>query len=346
MVAHSLEAQQLLVVLRSVAEAIVATDPQGRLTLLNPAAERLFGLRRDAIAGQSLGQLHPALGPWWQRAGAESPPQPIVFQVELRREHFYAASLMPLLNDAELLTGWMLTLQEVTHLKQTGEYKTEAVLAAAHDLRNPINLMNGAVNLLQDSLKAPSPDQLDYVRMIKAGLKRMSRLIDQVLSLDQVQANGEPSFQKVDLNRLAQQVVTEFKLTAEQKGLALTYAGPRSSRRVLADEGWMHRALSNLLSNAIKYTPEGGQVRVRYREADGQALCEVTDTGPGIAPSAQPRLFERFYRAPGEATRKTSGTGLGLAIVKTVVEQHAGKVWVSSEEGNGSTFGLSLPLTK
>jgi two-component system phosphate regulon sensor histidine kinase PhoR len=114
--------------------------------------------------------------------------------------------------------------------------------------------------------------------------------------------------------------------------------------RVLGDESWLHRAVTNLINNALKYTPPGGQVRVRYREAEGQAICEVTDTGPGIPSTAQPRLFERFYRVPGEPTRRNPGTGLGLAIVKAIVERHSGRVWVSSEEGKGSTFGFSVPL--
>jgi signal transduction histidine kinase len=102
--------------------------------------------------------------------------------------------------------------------------------------------------------------------------------------------------------------------------------------------------VSNLLNNAVKYTPSGGRVRVRYREADGQALCEMTDNGPGISPAAQSRLFERFYRVPGESTRRASGSGLGLAITKAIIERHAGRVWVSSEEGRGSTFGFTLPV--
>jgi PAS domain S-box-containing protein len=347
MTPSSQEAHQLSVVLRSVTEAIITTDSHGSIRLVNTAAEKLFGLPNDQAHGQPLKTLHPALGPWLERAFIQSSPQPFGFQLELRPNHHYAVSLLPvLLDDEGVLDGWVMAVQEVTHLKLTGEYKTEAILAAAHDLRNPINLMNGAVNLLQDTLKDPQGDQLEYIRMIKSGLKRMSRLIDQVLSLDQVKENGGPHFKRVDLNRMLRQATQEFRLTAEEKGLALKYDGPRNGHGLMGDEGWLHRAVSNLLSNAIKYTPEGGEIRVRYREADGQAICEITDTGPGIPSGAQPRLFQRFYRVPGEATRKTSGTGLGLAIVKAVVEQHAGKVWVSSEEGSGSTFGFSLPLNK
>ncbi|MCS6909481.1 MAG: ATP-binding protein [Anaerolineales bacterium] len=115
---------------------------------------------------------------------------------------------------------------------------------------------------------------------------------------------------------------------------------------VLEDEGWLHRALANLVSNAVKYTPPGGVIRVRYREADGQAICEMTDTGPGIPFAAQGCLFERFYRVPGEASRRTSGSGLGPAIVGAVIERHNGRIWVLSEEGSGSTFGFSLLLIR
>jgi signal transduction histidine kinase len=139
-------------------------------------------------------------------------------------------------------------------------------------------------------------------------------------------------------------VVGEFKLAADEKHIRLEFEGAPQTGCVQGDEAWLQRALANLLSNALKYTLAGGRVQVRYSEADGQGRVEVSDTGPGIPTAAQARLFERFYRVRTEATKNAPGTGLGLAIVKTIVEKHQGRVWVSSEEGRGSTFGLALPL--
>jgi len=145
---------------------------------------------------------------------------------------------------------------------------------------------------------------------------------------------------------LLESVVGEFRLAAEEKELRLTFEGGPASGPVRGDETWLRRAIANLLSNALKYTPGGGQVRALYREAEGQAVCEVSDTGPGIPRAAQARLFERFYRVRGETTEAIPGVGLGLAIVKTVIVQHGGRVWVSSEgvPGQGSTFGFAVPI--
>ena len=104
----------------------------------------------------------------------------------------------------------------------------------------------------------------------------------------------------------------------------------------------LYQVVSNLVSNAIKYTQPGGSISVALRTTDEQVQLDVRDTGPGISPEAQARIFERFYRAPSVASDER-GTGLGLAIVKSIVEQHGGRVWVTSVVGQGSTFSVSLP---
>ena len=104
----------------------------------------------------------------------------------------------------------------------------------------------------------------------------------------------------------------------------------------------LYQVVSNLVSNAIKYTQPGGEVAVNLKIKDDQVRLDVRDTGPGISPEAQARIFERFYRAPSVAA-DDRGTGLGLAIVKSIVEQHGGRVWVTSAIGQGSTFSLALP---
>jgi signal transduction histidine kinase len=310
---------------------------------------------------------------WLTRAQAEAAAQPLVFSLEVPAGHFFSATLSPVQPDEPPhprpvpgvkgeredapageegglargrrgAGGWVLVLQDSSQLRRAEEWKAEAIQSATHDLRNPINLMNGALNLLRDSLKSPTAEQKECIAMLRSGLDRMGSLVEQVLNLDQVTGRAEPALAGVDLRRVAEQATEELRLAAEEKGLTLSFAGPAQAGRVLGDESWLHRAVANLLNNAIKYTPRAGRVTVQYHETDGQAVCEVTDTGPGIPPAAQARLFERFYRVPGETTRRAPGTGLGLAIVKTIVERHSGRVWVSSGEGQGSTFGFAVPL--
>jgi signal transduction histidine kinase len=131
-------------------------------------------------------------------------------------------------------------------------------------------------------------------------------------------------------------------MTAQQRQQQLTYDDPGVPLYVRGDAQRLYQVVSNLVSNAIKYTQPGGLVTVAMRASGEQVRLEVHDNGPGIAPEAQARIFERFYRAPAVAA-DDSGTGLGLAIVKSIVEQHGGRVWVTSVPGQGSTFVVSLP---
>jgi two-component system phosphate regulon sensor histidine kinase PhoR len=342
---------QPAVLLRSVAEAVVATDARGLVTWLNPAAERLFGLTSAQALGQTLGALHPALAAWLERGalppnGSEAPhpDQPRVLTFEAGTERYFSAALSPLRAGSDALEGWVLVAQEITHLKKVEQWKAEAIQAATHDLRNPLNLTNGALNLLRDSLTEPTSEQQECLAMIRSGLDRMSELVDQLLNLDQLDAKGEMGAVGISLKDVVRAVAEESRLVAEVKGLRFQYQETASGHPVVGDETWLHRAVANLVGNALKYTPPGGRVTISYREVDGQGICEVADTGPGISASDQARLFERFYRVRNETTRRVPGTGLGLAIVKAIVERHSGRVWVSSREGQGSTFGFSIPL--
>jgi len=341
----ALESQRLAAVLRSVVEAIIATDGLGRITLINSAAEKLFATSSATSFGQDLRDLNRPLGNWLERAIEEKIDHPLAFELKLD-EHYFSVSLAPLQINQTDEPGWVAVLQDVTHLKRLEEWKSEALQTTAHDLRNPLNLIIGATNFLRETLPNPAPNQREYFEMLKMGAERIGALTDQLLNLERIEAGTDITMSKLTLRRIIEDVVKEFKLVADDKRLQLNFEGAAASTRVLGDESWLHRAASNLIGNAVKYTPPGGQVRVIYREADQQGVLEVIDTGPGISQAAQARLFERFYRVRTETTRKTPGTGLGLAIVKAIIDKHGGRVWVASEEGKGSTFGFSVPLLK
>ncbi len=344
----STDSQRLAALLRSVAEAILVTDPAGVVTLANPAAETLFRLTAEAVAGQALrlSEVDRVLGDWLERAIAEKRAQSLVFEMKLGEDRHFMVDLAPLRAEDGSATGWMAVLKDVTHLKNAEQWKSEAIESAAHDLRNPLNTLKGALGLLDSLLRDPTPDQQECVNMIRVSVERISALTEQLLNLEHAEGGADMVRAHLTLRQVLEAVVEEFKLLAEGKQIRLEFAGEPATALVLGDAAWLHRAAANLVSNAVKYTPEGGRVVVGYREAGGMGIVEVTDTGPGIPREAQARLFERFYRVRTEATRRAPGTGLGLAIVKTIVERHGGQVWVSSEEGQGSTFGFAVPLVK
>lgn len=339
---HSLAAA----LFRAVPSAVLLTDAAGRLTALNPTAEKLLArppAEAHRTAGLPLSALNADLAQRLAQARRAPTPQPSAFEIEWRERHF-AVTLTPLPDTAPPLTGWLFVLEDISHVRQAERWRNETVQAAAHDLRNPLNLIAGSINLLADSLPIPSADQAEYLTMLRAGVERMSAMIDQLLALEQAQ--GGVGHRLLSLREVIQRATHEFQHEAAAKPLHLTFEGAPSDSLIAGDEVWLQRAIANLLGNALKYTPAGGRITVRYLEAEGRAIVEVTDTGLGVPLEAQPHLFERFYRVKNAATRHIPGSGLGLAIVKAIVTEHGGQVWVSSAEGQGSTFGFSIPLAQ
>src|SRR5262245_41764728 len=256
------------VLLRSVAEAIIATDLTGHITLVNPAAEKLFAVKAEDVTGQPLRQMsfNPALVGWLDRAIEEKSSQPVVFELEFPGERYFSASLAPLSDERQKPTGWVIVLQDVTHFKKVEHWRSEAIQTAAHDLRNPLNLMYGSTNLLRDSLQDLTPEQEECLAMLRSGMDRMGTLIEQLLNLETIEAGQAITPAKLALRRLIERTVDEFHYDAEQKGITLTFEGAAASAKIMGDESWLGRAITNLISNALKYTPPGGRVTVRYRE--------------------------------------------------------------------------------
>jgi len=139
--------------------------------------------------------------------------------------------------------------------------------------------------------------------------------------------------------------VDGMRARAAAKGLTLRLEPAEDVAIIAGDAALLRQAITNLVDNAIKYTPSNGVVAVGLSVSDGRAVIHVTDTGIGVAPSDQVRLFEKFYRIKRRDTPDTPGTGLGLSIVKSIVERHEGRVWVDSELNKGSSFHISLPLS-
>ena len=168
----------------------------------------------------------------------------------------------------------------------------------------------------------------------------MLGLIDSLLNLEHIEQVG---LQCKDLD-VRDLIGAACPIQPRQPAPDAAVEVPETLPLIQGDMHWMYRALINLLSNAHKYTPEGGAIAVSAYVQDDDLFVEVKDNGPGIPSEAQTRLFERFYRVPG-SSQDIRGTGLGLAIVKTVVEQHGGRVFVQSKVGQGSIFGMVLPLS-
>ena len=345
------QSSRLSAVLNSSGDAIIATDNRGHINLVNATAETLFDLRADNLMGLPLRQapLHPKLREGLRRAMSHDSDSGTVFEVPLEDGRFLSAIVSPVYAQSSLVRdqqaeGWVMVVQDVTHLRQAEQTRVNFIHAAAHDLRNPISVTLSALQMLDKQLAEGADEERELIHIGTQGLNRMHDLIDSLLNLERIESGVGLQSQPVDMREVIERGITDMRLSLNQCDQTLNLDVPGYLPPIMGDAHWLYRALINLLGNANKYTPPGGEITVRAYKQDGDLYVEVQDNGPGIPPEAQTRLFERFYRVPS-AEKTAKGSGLGLAIVKSVVEQHGGRVFVQSKVGQGSLFGMIFPLT-
>jgi signal transduction histidine kinase len=231
-------------------------------------------------------------------------------------------------------------------LREVDRMKDELVATVSHELRTPLTSILGYLELLQEEAEELSPEHRSFIEVIERNARRLLRLVGDLLFVARLDSGGiRLVVEEVDLAELARDCVVSQRPRAEEAGLELDAqiepVGPlRGDRSRLAD------LLDNLVSNAIKFTPRGGRVTLRLQRDGDEAILEVEDTGIGVPADEQDRLFERFFRSSTASAAAIPGTGLGLAISKAIVEAHGGTIGMTSAEGVGTTFRVSLPLTR
>lgn len=235
--------------------------------------------------------------------------------------------------------------QERQHFLHVSQLKDQFVRTVSHDLKNPLSVINAYASLIKAKLSADAdPKILDYVARVEDGVAKMTTLIHDLLDLSKIEEGEELILEDVRLGEFLQFQYWDFKISASQKHIKLTFVPPDEHLTVPINQVRMGQVISNLLSNAVKYTPEGGTIDLTAIAENANVVISVRDTGLGIPEEDLPLLFDKFHRVHSDEHLKQEGTGLGLAIVKGVVEQHQGEIWVESELGVGSTFFISLPL--
>ena len=230
-------------------------------------------------------------------------------------------------------------------LRELDRLKDEFIALVSHELRTPLTSIRGYTELLLDGEAGKlTGDQRQFLGVVERNAHRLLHLVGDLLFLAQVEAGKLVlDIGALDLGNVASESVETARPQAEAKNITLTLAtGPVPL--IAGDRARISQLLDNLVSNAIKFTPEGGRVDVRVRALKQRAVLEVRDSGMGIPAGEQEFLFQRFFRTSTATEQAIQGTGLGLAISKAIVEAHAGRISVTSEEGEGTTFQVTLPL--
>ncbi len=231
-------------------------------------------------------------------------------------------------------------------VKRANQAKSEFVSLVSHELKLPMTSIKGYAKLLtMGTAGSVGEQQRNYLNTIISNVDRMQALVNDLLDISRIETGQlYLQLQPLVLHPLVEEVVQSMRDQIEVKDLALTIDVPPDLPSVLADKVRISQVLTNLVGNAYKYTRPGGRVGVRAKRMNGFIICSVSDTGIGISPEDQTRLFDKFFRADHPVVREVAGTGLGLSIAKNIVELHGGEMWVESKPEAGSTFNFTLPV--
>jgi two-component system phosphate regulon sensor histidine kinase PhoR len=350
----SADRSQLLAILSSMVEGIMVLDARGRVLQVNPALERMFGLRNEEVKGRPHGDVirHHELNVLTEKA------------LDTRLNHSGEITLGPSRRmfrvEASTVAGGeedtkacvVLVFYDVTALRRLEQVRKDFVANVSHELRTPLTSIKGYVEALLDGGKDDPREALRYLDIILKQSDRLNLLLEDLLQLSQIES-GQVAFKQdpVRLQAVVDRTLALLKPLADKKGHTLTVSLPPDLPSVLGDEERLVQVVTNLVDNAIKYTPPNGALSVTATShaikpgvrANGFVELTVADTGLGIPEADRPRVFERFYRVDKARSRELGGTGLGLAIVRHIVEGHGGQVWVDGNEPTGSRFVVRLP---
>jgi two-component system sensor histidine kinase BaeS len=228
------------------------------------------------------------------------------------------------------------------NLKHDRALRQNMVADIAHELRTPLSILQANIEAMQDGVLETNTENLTSLHQETLLL---SRLIEDLRTLSLAESGQlKYHFNTLDLNKLASRLIEAMQTQYGSKNIHLTLDSPEELPLIQADPDRLEQVVRNLLNNAFHYTPEGGNVTVKLVSDNDGITASVKDNGAGIPPESLPHIFERFYRVDQSRNRRTGGSGLGLAIVKQLVEAHGGRVWVTSQVGQGSTFYFRLPL--
>jgi PAS domain S-box-containing protein len=338
----------------STSDGIILVGPMGRIESANRRAGELLGFNPETIVGVGLANL--VTGHF--RAGGDHRQVLTAFRSALLGDqdgekegdlalpstrmvlHWVARPTKDALGAP---TGLTLTFQDVTREREAEQMKSDFVSFATHQLRTPLAGIKWMLELAGQEPGVPQ-DAGSFIQDARASAERLIRLVNDLLDASRLE-RGKLTIvsQTLDLASLTQSVLDEVALLIKEKGHLLSVAGADQVSPVLADPQLIRQVILNLASNAIKYTLPGGHIAIRMTPDGDMVRWGIQDSGVGIPPEAQHRLFEKFYRAENVLTIETEGTGLGLYLVRLIVERLGGRVWCESEEGKGATFFFTLP---
>jgi PAS domain S-box-containing protein len=333
------ERSTLAAVLTSTQDGVLVVNEQGGVLLANPASEQMLGLSPGSLVGRPLADK--VQNPTLLTLFTEHTQMAEIALADGRTAQAVAAQVVTEFGE---FVGWTAVLRDISLLKELEQMKNDFVATVSHDLKNPINAITLAAEIL-DKTGPLNEKQTELQGRILQVAQYMNELITDLLDLGKIQAGLDLHLTTFDLAVLIQDVLFSLEALADHNQQTITLQLP-AQLTLTADQRRLKQVLLNLVGNAIKYTPLQGKVDITATIDQENVLIAIRDTGIGIPAQDLPYIFDKFYRVKNEDTKRIKGTGLGLAIVQSIVEAHHGRIWVDSTPGKGSTFTFSLPLVR
>ncbi len=354
--AQQVEAAKSQAILEGVADGVIVADATGKVILFNAAAQRNLELPREQALGRTTNEMLGLYGSQardWMETVARWAKQPETYDGEYLAAQLSIAArtmsvhLAPVLMNDEFL-GTVSVFRDVTIAVEAERAKTEFVSTVSHELRTPMTSIKGYVDLLlMGAAGALSNTQRHFLSIIESNSDRLTMLVGDLLDLSRIESGRIAMSPKVmRISQSIHQAVVAMEARAASKGIDLRTDVPPDLPEVIADPDRVFQILNNLLANACNYTYPGGSVTASARQDGEYVAVSVRDTGIGISPEDQEKIFDRFFRSEHPFVQDTAGTGLGLAIVLSLVDRHGGEVQVESELEQGSTFTFTLPAVQ
>jgi two-component system, OmpR family, phosphate regulon sensor histidine kinase PhoR len=332
------ERLRLAAVLERMTDGVLIADAGGQIQYANPAVERLFDYQH-AEGARVVEVLHQVqLVEAWQRSRETGEVQEESAEMPGRR-HFLQLVVLP-----DRQTGVSLLLvQDLTRVRKLETVRRDFISNVSHELRTPLASLKALTETLRDGALDDPKAAPRFLGQIETEVDALTQMVTELLELSRIESGQVPlELKSVPAAALLLSASDRMRAQVERAGLALVTEAADELPDVLADQPRLEQVLVNLIHNAIKFTRPGGEVFLTAQAEEGFVRFSVRDNGIGIPASELERIFERFYKA--NRARSGGGTGLGLSISRHLVEAHAGRIWVESREGQGSTFHFTIPV--
>lgn len=349
----TLERNKLEAVLMSIANGVVVCDNNDNVVLINNHAHKLLELDDEQILNIKIQDYVDTEGNFCFKDKIEEfkdtplevmENKPLEFNIQVDKR-VIKSIISPMFTRNKDYVGYIIVLIDMTKEAEMDAMRSTFISNVSHELRTPVTVLRSYIDTLYNYGNEFDYDtQKEFIGTINQEIIRLQGMVNDILDFSRMEANAQMEKSLNSVYEVVDTCVSQVQALTKERNLKITVTKDDGIPEFLFNYDGIERALTNLLSNAIKYSPDNGEIKVNLTKIDNNAKITVTDQGCGIAPEFQKKIFDRFYRVENNI-HTVKGTGLGLHLVKQTIEKyHNGKVFVNSAVGQGSTFGIILPI--